>query len=757
MSDIELHLLGPVRVWRDGVELTLGSARRTAVLCVLALRAGRAVSRDELVAAVWGDDPPASATGNVYTYVSALRQLLEPDRDRWAAGHLLTSTAGTYQLNVPRDSIDAFRFEADLEAARRHRSAGNTAAELTALDSALRRWHGDPLTAIPGPHADTHRLRLTELHLTAAHRHTILLTEPNRPADTTASPIGVAGASGGTGSRPARASVGASRPQRLVGRDSDLRRLRRAVAEAARGRGSSLRIEGAPGEGKTALLTAALRGTALHGMAPDGYRIGWATADELSQRVPGGVLLECIETALGAEATPLTKLLTELPSQPLAAPVQGDGSDLDRVVEGIGRAAGKAPLILVVDDLQWADPVSLRVWGALGARVEGLPVLLVAAALAGSGAVRELAADEVIALGPLESEAATALVRASAEVPPEDEVLGRILDDAGGNPYYLRHLAAASDGGRRDGAVAGTVVAAVGAHLASLPEASRQVLRTVAFLGAYDLEVAGTLPGCTPAGLGAVYDGDAGELARVLDPALRAGILTTEGERLVFRHRVVARVLHEGTPAAVRVTVHRSFADRIAAAGGPPEQVAGQLLAGEVPFDRALADWLVGHVEALAERAPGIALSALRRARAQQAADPAQRLVLTAWLARLLLRGDSAAEVEASWVAARTTDPELEGEMRWVAATSHERRGDFQAASDVAWAAVRERRIPPRWMERLRAVIGRARPHLAGEETQPYSARTTTSAVEAVSGRETVSGGDAVPAGDGVVEAAGTS
>jgi hypothetical protein len=737
MSDIELHLLGPVRVWRDGVELTLGSARRTAVLCVLALRAGRAVSRDELVAAVWGDDPPASATGNVYTYVSALRQLLEPDRDRWSAGHLLTSTAGTYQLNVPRDSIDAFRFEADLEAARRHRSAGNTAAELSALDSALRRWHGDPLPAVPGPHADTHRLRLTELHLTATHRHTTLLTEPNRAAGTAAS--------GGTGSRPAGAGVGASRPQRLVGRDSDLRRLRRAVAEAARGHGSSLRIEGAPGEGKTALLTAALRGTGLHGMAPDGYRIGWATADELSQRVPGGVLLECIETALGAEATPLTKLLAELPSEPLAAPVQGGGSDLDRVVEGIGRAAEKAPLILVVDDLQWADAVSLRAWGALGARVEGLPVLLVAAALAGSGAVRELAADEVITLGPLGPEAATALVRASAEVPPEDEVLGRILDDAGGNPYYLRHLAAASDGGRRDGAVAGTVVAAVGAHLDSLPEASRQVLRTVAFLGAYDLEVAGTLPGCTPAGLAAVYDGDAGELARVLDPALRAGILTTEGERLVFRHRVVARVLHEGTPAAVRVTVHRSFADRIAAAGGPPEQVAGQLLAGEVPFDRALADWLVGHVEALAERAPGIALSALRRARAQQAVDPAQRLVLTAWLARLLLRGDSAAEVEASWVAARTTDPELEGEMRWVAATSHERRGDFQAASDVAWAAVRERRIPPRWMERLRAVIGRARPHLAGEETQPYSARTTTSAV------------GPVPAGDGAVEAAGTS
>src|SRR5439155_325709 len=125
-----------------------------------------------------------------------------------------------------------------------------------------------------------------------------------------------------------------------------IRTLRRAVAGAARGHGRSIRIEGAPGEGRTALLTASLRGPAPHGPSPDGYRIGWATADELSHRIPGGVLLDCVESALGPEAAPLTKLLANLAPE-----------DVDRAVEGISRAAGETPLVLVVDDLQWADPV----------------------------------------------------------------------------------------------------------------------------------------------------------------------------------------------------------------------------------------------------------------------------------------------------------------------------------------------------------------------------------------------------------------
>jgi len=121
---MDLRLLGPVRAWRDETELLLGSARRGAVLAVLALHAGHAVSRQQLVTALWGDEPPASATGNVYTYVSTLRQVLEPGRDRWSAGQLLTSGGGTYCLHVRKQDVDVFRFESLREESRRHRSAG---------------------------------------------------------------------------------------------------------------------------------------------------------------------------------------------------------------------------------------------------------------------------------------------------------------------------------------------------------------------------------------------------------------------------------------------------------------------------------------------------------------------------------------------------------------------------------------------------------------------------------------------------------
>src|SRR6202034_1203304 len=79
---LRVGVLGPVTVWRDGREQAAGQPRQLAVLGVLATRANRVVSRGELIDAVWGELPPASAEGGIYTYVSGLRRVLEPDRPR---------------------------------------------------------------------------------------------------------------------------------------------------------------------------------------------------------------------------------------------------------------------------------------------------------------------------------------------------------------------------------------------------------------------------------------------------------------------------------------------------------------------------------------------------------------------------------------------------------------------------------------------------------------------------------------------------
>ena len=79
MAPLRVGVLGPVTVWREGHELGAGQPRQLAVLGVLASRANRVVSRGELVDAVWGEEPPASAENGIYTYVAGLRRVLEPD------------------------------------------------------------------------------------------------------------------------------------------------------------------------------------------------------------------------------------------------------------------------------------------------------------------------------------------------------------------------------------------------------------------------------------------------------------------------------------------------------------------------------------------------------------------------------------------------------------------------------------------------------------------------------------------------------
>ncbi|KXK60076.1 hypothetical protein AWW66_20890 [Micromonospora rosaria] len=485
------------------------------------------------------------------------------------------------------------------------------------------------------------------------------------------------------------------------------------MAEAVHGRGRSIRVDGAPGMGRSALLAAA-----LSGVAPAGCRVGWAVGDEVTRHLPLGTLVDCLDSALADDAA--RHLVDHPPGD------ADDGTSAETVAAAVAlvrRATEAGPLVLVVDDLQWADPATLRVWAALGAHAAELPLLLVAAARSGASDVRRLPADEVVELTPLDTAAATALVRAVAPEPPEPEALARILDDAGGHPGYLRHLAVGEPGAP----TAGALVATVEAHLAPFTGETRQALRALAFLSAYELRAPGTQPaGATSAELAAVTDRTPEELARVLAPALADEVLTTDGDRLLFRHRIVARTLHESTPAALRITLHRSFAERLAAADAPAEQVVAQLLAGEVPLDGRLGGWLAEHVEELAERAPRTALAVLRQAHVRYALDPDQRLLLTAWLARLLLRQQQVATAEAGWVAARTTDPDLRGEMRWVAAHTHERRGEFEAAAEIAHAALRERRITPQWLHRLRTLLARVRPHLPGQPTMPHIPRSTT-------------------------------
>ncbi|MEW2355906.1 BTAD domain-containing putative transcriptional regulator [Spirillospora sp. NPDC029432] len=158
-------VLGPPRAWRGGAELPPGPPQQRAVLAALLLREGRPATAQELVDAVWGEDPPRRAVGALRTYAARLRRLLEPAAD--GAYEVLVSVGDGYALRVPDGALDATAFERDIAAAERARAAGRPAEARDLLRAALARWRGEPLAGVPGPYAGAHRLRLLERRLAA--------------------------------------------------------------------------------------------------------------------------------------------------------------------------------------------------------------------------------------------------------------------------------------------------------------------------------------------------------------------------------------------------------------------------------------------------------------------------------------------------------------------------------------------------------------------------------------------------------------
>jgi DNA-binding SARP family transcriptional activator/Tfp pilus assembly protein PilF len=163
---LRIQLLGPVRAWRGEQELELGGPRRRAVLGMLAMRAGQAVSRSELIDGLWGEDPPASAVNSVHVYVAGLRRVLEPQRERRAPGQVLSAKSPGYLLRLEPGQLDAAALDQHLAQAPRSLAAGDLAAAARSLDAAHGLWQGAALAGIPGPWADIERVRLDELRLT---------------------------------------------------------------------------------------------------------------------------------------------------------------------------------------------------------------------------------------------------------------------------------------------------------------------------------------------------------------------------------------------------------------------------------------------------------------------------------------------------------------------------------------------------------------------------------------------------------------
>jgi len=117
------------------------------VLAVLLLHANEVVSADRLVEEVWGGAPPEDAA--LYTQISRLRKVLEPDRDGGEPAILLTRAPG-YMLRVEVEQLDLGRFEALVARAHRVLAAGEAQEASGLLREALGLWRGRPLADLEG-------------------------------------------------------------------------------------------------------------------------------------------------------------------------------------------------------------------------------------------------------------------------------------------------------------------------------------------------------------------------------------------------------------------------------------------------------------------------------------------------------------------------------------------------------------------------------------------------------------------------------
>jgi DNA-binding CsgD family transcriptional regulator len=405
---------------------------------------------------------------------------------------------------------------------------------------------------------------------------------------------------------------------RLVGRDAERSALCALLDEARAGATRLATVEGEPGIGKTRLVDELVASRAAAAFAV--YR---ACAEEHERDRPFRVLVKTlrIDAASPDPARRATARMLDAGG--------GPGADhrfrlTDAVVDIVERDAVRGPVLLVVEDVHWADAGSLFALLALCRRTSDVPLLLVATcrpvprppelermldAMVESGATS-------LRLAALADEAVRELATARLGADPEPSLRAR-LGGAGGNPLFVLELLDALERDP-DTKVPRSLRSLVLRRIRFLDPESIELLRTACVLGesfsSADLSIATGKP---------VLD-----ILAVLQEPVAAGFVSADGESFVFRHDVVREALYLDLPAAVRTGMHLHAGRALAAAGAPPERVARHLALGAQPGDRDAVAWLRAAAGTIVSRAPASAADLLRLAASLLPSDDADRASL---------------------------------------------------------------------------------------------------------------------------------
>ena len=351
------------------------------------------------------------------------------------------------------------------------------------------------------------------------------------------------------------------------------------------GTSSSVVISGPAGIGKTALLAEICEHATRMKI-----RVGRSKCDPIEQVCPGAPVI----AALRSGQDPLTtaeqyEQIARVISEPLLL--------ADRIACRLEDLAAVHPLLVAIDDLQWADRVSRFLLRSLLSRLAGLPVVWMFASrdhhvgidLAGHDIIRR----EYLQLAPLTTQDLAAMARDRLGRVP-DERTRRYLDATGGNPFLATQVIdslARSAAGGEPGTAAGEFTTAMARQLADLPGSARELVELVAAAGRRlpVRDAFALMPGLCSC------DGEDG-----LAGAVGSGLITVSADALAFRHDLVRETVYALLAGHHARQLHARLAEYHLSVLGEPLVAAFHARAAAAPGDLASALIMVSAAETLA-------------------------------------------------------------------------------------------------------------------------------------------------------------
>ena len=439
--------------------------------------------------------------------------------------------------------------------------------------------------------------------------------------------------------------------------------LRGQLTALGAGRGSVVLVSGPPGAGKTTLLAEAATLAAERGI-----RVFCGGGDPAARAVPLGAILDALVSAEDPPVDPARLLdLSQSPDQRLWL--------LRELQESLEKAAHHASLLMVVDDLQWADAATAGAVVTLSRRLATHPISWLLALRAGElpDAAREAvsrlkaAGAAEIRLGPLD-ESAVAQVAHDMLGGEPDEALRRVLTRADGQPFLLtellrglrdEHLVTVADGAAElatEASLPRQFVGTVAAQLARLTAAARDAVEMASVLGrSFSLDELASLLGRPPL-----------ELRGEVREAIAAGLLVEDGDRLRFRHDLVREAVDASLPRAVQRSVRRTAIEVMLRHGSSPADVAQLVMDVAEPGDVASAGLLRRAAAQIGQVSPAVALPLARRALDLTRRGDPERGMAVAQAIDLLVQAGRAAEAAQLMAssAGELADPAAEAQAR---------------------------------------------------------------------------------------------